>query len=61
MFNIFFKKFFFMFQQDCHFNWKPVKTWKNLELDKLKKKPENIRNFEQKSPKNLEFLTMLLC
>ena len=55
MFNIFFKKFFFMFQQDCHFNWKPVKTWKNLELDKLKKKPENIRNFEQKSPKTWNF------
>ena len=60
-----------MFQQDCHFTLKPVKTWKNLEFDnldkknleleKFKKKPEKIWNFEQKSPKNLEFLTMLLC
>ena len=27
----------------------------------LKKKPGNTWDFEQKSPKNLEFLTMLLC
>ena len=45
--------------QGCHFTWKPGKTLKNLEFEKLKKKTGKTWKCDQNTCKNLEFLIIL--